>query len=993
MTRPFQVRITAVALALLTLGAFVVAVLNLSDESAYQRPTDGAWWVESAVSGQPGLLARRVPADTPAARAGIKPGDLLLAIDDHATPLLAPYNHELDHVGIYAPATYTLQRLGSRIHQVVRLDTQVILEPVDRSTNQLFRLIALVYLAIGVYVLFRRWTAPKCTHFYLFCLLSFVLCAFKPTGQFTQLDWTVYWCLLIALAQQPALLLHFAATFTADSTRRREALSLLLYIPGIALAAIQSLALLSWHASALTLHRIDQSFLAYLAVYYVLTAVIFSLRYRQAASPLIRQQLKWLTRGTFLAITPFTLGYVLPYLADYSFPDAVTKLAVTALIFLPLTFSYAIVRYRLMDVDLIFKRGVTYTLTTAAVVGLYFGLVAALAVGVHTRLPWTGKWGLLAAIVITAQLFDPIKRAIQSRVDRIFEQKRYDYREALIQFGRNVTSQTDLHALVTSIVDRLTQTLLVGRLAVFVALDPATISTDAPAPARFTLEGSHGIPLSSLDELRTLDLTFLDFDRRGAGSHIFLENPQQALRLPDSQRKAARLLDLNYYLPCRVQDLDTQRTIAVIGLGRTLGGDFLSSEDMELLESLASYIGIAIQNARLYSRLERQIAEFERLKEFNENIVESVNIGIVATGLDDRVESWNTRMEEMFSLPRVSALGHPLAELLPPELTREYQRAKEQPGVRNLYKLRLQPASGAACTVNVAIAPLVTRDFQCVGRILLMEDISTRVELEGQLAQAERLSSIGMLAAGVAHEVNTPLAVISSYAQMLNKHSRENPALTPLLEKIAQQTFRASEIVNGLLNFSRTGGGELTSVNLNQVVHETLTLLEHQLKKAQVRVETDLAAALPAVHGNQGKLQQVLLNLCLNARDAISANNPPGGMLRISTTAHSGLVSLDVADSGSGIQPDDLSRIFDPFFTTKSMPLPGQRKGTGLGLAVTYGIIQEHNGKISVESTPGSGTRFHLEFPSATASLSVSMPVADSPSDAAPSDTRKSTNV
>jgi len=988
VTRPFQVRITAVALALLTLGAFVVAVLNLSDESAYQQPTDGAYWVESPSAAQPGLLARHVPADTPAARAGIKPNDLLLAINDHATPLFAPYTRLLDHIGIYAPATYTLQRAGSRLHAAVRLDTQVILEPADRSTNQLFRLIALVYLAIGVYVLFRRWTAPKSTHFYLFCLLSFVLCAFKPTGQFTQLDWTVYWCLLVALAQQPALLLHFAATFTEQPRPRREALSLLLYLPGIALAAVQALALLRWHASTLQLHRIDQSFLAYMAVYYVIAGVIFYNRYHHTTSPLIRQQLKWLTRGTLLSVTPFTLGYVLPYLADVQPPDAITKLAVTALIFLPLTFSYAIVRYRLMDVDLIFKRGVTYTLTTAAVVGLYFGVIATLAVGIHTRLPWTGKWGLLAAIVITAQLFDPIKRAIQTRVDRLFEQKRYDYREALLQFGRNVTSQTDLHALVTSIVERLTQTLLIGRVAVFVATDSAVPAAPA-AVAHFTLEGSLGIPQTVLDDLRSLDLAFLDFDRRGAGTHIFLENPQLALRLPDRQRQAARLLDLNYYVPCRVQDLDKQRTIAVIGLGRTQGGDFLSSEDMELLESLASYIGIAIQNARLYSRLERQIAEFERLKEFNENIVESVNIGILATSLDDRVESWNARMEEIFSLPRAQAIGRPLAEILPPSLVREYVHAKQQPGVRNLYKLRLPPVASTPRTVNVAIAPLVTRDLQCVGRILLMEDISTRVDLEGQLAQAERLSSVGLLAAGVAHEVNTPLAVISSYTQMLIKHSRENPSLAPLLEKITQQTFRASEIVNGLLNFSRTGGGEFSNVDLNHIVHDTLTLLEHQLKKSQILVDTNLAVPLPAVHGNQGKLQQVLLNLCLNARDAIAANNPPGGTLRISTAAHNGLVTLDVTDNGSGIESADLSRIFDPFFTTKHSPMPGQRKGTGLGLAVTYGIIQEHNGKISVESVPGSGTRFQLEFPAAS---SPNSPL-DSPSAPAPSDTRSITNA
>ncbi|HXB61597.1 MAG TPA: ATP-binding protein [Acidobacteriaceae bacterium] len=966
MPKSYQIRLTAVVLALLTIGVCALAAFNFSAENNFDQPTDGAWWIES--TSQQGLEARRVPADTPAARAGIKTGDILVAIDDLPTPRLAPLMREVYHDGIYARATYTLLRTDPALQTPVKLDTQVILEPRDLSINLVFRLIALVYLCIGLYVLFRRWTAPKSTHFYLFCVFSFVLCAFRYTGEFNELDWIIFWSNIVAQALQPALLLHFAATFTDETSQRmlwrKRILIALIYIPGICLVGLQAMAVYFWSATETLQHRLNQIDLGYLALYYVITACIFFSSYRHTESPLRRQQLKWLTRGTVLAVTPFTLFYVIPYLADGAMPDLLNKFSVGMLVFLPLTFSYAIVRYRLMDVDLIFKRGVTYTLTTAAVVGLYFGLVAGLAESVHTRLPWTGKWGLLAAIVITAQLFDPIKRAIQARVDRIFEQKRYDYRETLIQFGRGITSQTDLHALIVSIVNRLTQTLLVGRIAVFVAQD------GDGRPARFTLEGAHGIPEKALQDLaqqdtNLLDLGFLDFDHRSANSHIFLENPQQALRLPDAQRNAARLLDLNYYLPCRVQDRETQRTIAVIGLGRTTGGDFLSSEDMELLESLASYIGIAIQNARLYSTLEKKIAEFERLKEFNENIVESINIGIFAVDLDDCIESWNAQMEVMYALPRAEALRQPLAAVFPSEFLDEYNRVKDTPGVHNLYKFRLITRSGEARIANIAIAPLVTRDFAIVGRILLMEDITGRIELEGQLAQAEKLSSIGLLAAGVAHEVNTPLAVISSYAQMLGKQVRGNEEIAPMLEKITQQTFRASEIVNGLLNFSRTSSTEFTRVDLNQIIRDTLTLLEHQFKSAQIKVETALAE-LPTVNGNQGKLQQVLLNLFLNAKDAIignSANTQPGGTLRVTTMLSGDSVKLIIADTGSGISPENMLRIYDPFFTTKGTPRDGQSKGTGLGLAVTYGIIQEHSGKIAVESNVGEGTSFHLEFP------------------------------
>jgi signal transduction histidine kinase len=219
------------------------------------------------------------------------------------------------------------------------------------------------------------------------------------------------------------------------------------------------------------------------------------------------------------------------------------------------------------------------------------------------------------------------------------------------------------------------------------------------------------------------------------------------------------------------------------------------------------------------------------------------------------------------------------------------------------------------------------------------------------------MSSIGLLAAGVAHEVNTPLAVISSYAQMLQKQLNGDEKKAALLEKITRQTFRASEIVNGLLNFSRTSGGEFGEVDLNKIIQETLTLLEHQFKTAHVKVESDLLLTLPNIHGNSGKLQQVFLNLFLNAKDAM----PAGGTLRVRTSNGDG-VRVVVSDSGSGIAQEHIHRIYDPFFTTKNGGRE-TRKGTGLGLSVTYGIIQEHAGKIQVESRVGEGTTFYLEFP------------------------------
>jgi PAS domain S-box-containing protein len=618
------------------------------------------------------------------------------------------------------------------------------------------------------------------------------------------------------------------------------------------------------------------------------------------------------------------------------------KVSVLSLVFLPLTFGYAIVRYRLMDVDLIFKRGMTYTLTTAAIVGMYFGTVALVAFLVQTRIPSSGPVGLIVAVVVTALLFEPFKKWIQDHIDKFFYQKRYDYRRTLLEFGRELNSETDLNRMLAAVVDRLSRTLLVDRLAVFVAA--------AGEPQRFALARSSGISPAG-----ELDLGFLSAARpEMAAGHLFFDNPRQTVRETPSAQQTIAQLDLNYYIPCTVQG----RIIAVLGLGKTVEGDFLSSDDVELLETLAGTVGIAIQNARLYASLEQKAQEYERLKEFNENIVESISVGVLAVDLEDCIESWNAQMEVMFATARGKALGRPLGEIFPASFMEEFYRHRQSPGIRNLYKFRMTTAAGETRVANIAIAPLVSREFQVIGRIILLDDITERVGLESQLTQAEKMSSIGLLAAGVAHEVNTPLAVISSYAQMLSKRVQSDPKQAELLGKITAQTFRASEIVNNLLNFSRTSGTEFSEVDVNTVITETLALLEHQFKAARVRVREQLTSGLTPIQGNPGKLQQVFLNLFLNAKDAMTG----GGTLTVTTQNGSG-VNVAISDTGSGIAQEHIDRIYDPFFTTKAAASEGQRRGTGLGLSVTYGIIQEHAGKIRVESRPGQGTTFHLEFP------------------------------
>jgi signal transduction histidine kinase len=234
------------------------------------------------------------------------------------------------------------------------------------------------------------------------------------------------------------------------------------------------------------------------------------------------------------------------------------------------------------------------------------------------------------------------------------------------------------------------------------------------------------------------------------------------------------------------------------------------------------------------------------------------------------------------------------------------------------------------------------------------------VHLEEQLQISEKMASIGLLAAGVAHEVNTPLTGISSFTQMLLDGADPNDPRTVLLEKIERQTFRAAKIVNGLLNLSRPGtsSNERIDVDLNAVITDVFSLLEHQFEVGNIKVRRDLSSEAALVRGIEHQLQQVFLNLFLNARDAM----PRGGWLSVATRVVDGQTVAEIADTGSGIPSEQLARIYDPFFTTKAIG-----RGTGLGRSITYGIVHEHGGTIRCDSAVGQGTRFTLMLPAAPA--------------------------
>jgi PAS domain S-box-containing protein len=969
--------------ALLIVAAVLVAAgtLNFAQRLTHTPPpTDGVEWVET----QHGVVAASVAPDSAAGRKGVfavMPGDRLLAVslDEHTDEQVVSASDVqifLEEARVGGRVRYLLERPTNPEETRYYYSYLEDLRPAPVWTTQdvLINLVGVVYLLVGLFVFFKQGgRAPFALHFATLCLVAFVCHFYKPYGAYEDLDLAVYFLDNAALVLFAPVFLHFCALYPVRYrlSERRPWLVSLLYAPALALIALDAVFLLpsvSQKFNGLST-LFPPSFSAWLwwaevaclSAALLAGAALLVHRFLKSESAIVRQQLKWVVWGSALAITPFTIFYAAGYLFGGGGAETLlsetarrwlTGAAILPLALIPLTFGNSVVRYRLMDVDMVVRRTAVYVLTTLAVslmIGAVVYIAGLYAFGGEVITPGVVSMRVIiavAAMAVIVMTAAPLKNFLQERIDRFFYGESYDLRAGLLDFGRTLSATTSLEPLLDALVGRLQQVLGVERIAIFIE--------EPRAGGGYRVARSVGL---SSDVIVPPDFREMIRVRSAEDGVVRADDIDLP---PDTVGFVRRAL--HYYVPCVVRG----RMVAVIGLGRSTGGALLSSEDLEILRTVSGYVAVAIENSLLYQEQRERAEELAMLKEFNESIVESINVGILAADPEGRVTGCNSALEEILGLRRDEATGQRVEDLFAEDFAETLRQVLGGAGwglseIRNIYKLHTATRRGRTLILNIALAPLKRAGAEEPGGVLVvLEDVTARVRLEEQLQQREKLSSIGLLAAGVAHEINTPLTGVSSYTQMLLGMLADTDPKHALLQKIRRQTDRATGIVNNLLNFSRTGGAtEFAEVDLNRVLEDTLQLLEPQFRQANVEIAREYTEDLPRVNGNAGKLQQVFTNLLLNARDAI----PDGGRITLSTTSDErDLVNVEVKDTGIGIAPENVARIYDPFFTTK-----GVGRGTGLGLAVSYGIVQEHSGHIAVESAPGRGTTFRITIPTAGA--------------------------
>jgi PAS domain S-box-containing protein len=342
-------------------------------------------------------------------------------------------------------------------------------------------------------------------------------------------------------------------------------------------------------------------------------------------------------------------------------------------------------------------------------------------------------------------------------------------------------------------------------------------------------------------------------------------------------------------------------------------------------------------------------------------ILENASEGIVVVDAAGRIVSVNAKTEQMFRYDRAALLGQPLEILLPERLRQRHigHRANfmENPHTRPMGRgldLSGLRADGVEFPIEISLSYIETEDG--LHALAFVSDITQRLAVERATRQAERLAAVGQLAAGIAHEINNPVGIMSSRIELMLIEAKEHGLPDSVLDDLRvlhRHAMRVTDIAAKLLTFARETPADRQPVDVNSVVTDALALVEKQLGRSGVHVECRLGSGLSPVLGHANALQQVVLNLVTNAGQALVDH----GTIRVTTAADAaGRLTIEVADDGPGIPPEALTHVFDPFFTTKPT-------GTGLGLSVSYGIVRDHGGTIDVRSDVGRGSTFTVALP------------------------------
>jgi two-component system nitrogen regulation sensor histidine kinase GlnL len=681
------------------------------------------------------------------------------------------------------------------------------------------------------------------------------------------------------------------------------------------------------------------------AIYFVLAGLILLVNYGRdfkGARAGQRNELAIILVGVGVTIGITLLSFVLGFAIDR---PSLLWLAPLRVVLFSLIISYGIATRKIMEVGTLLRRIISYTLLVAYLLALYAVVWWVVSTALNS-IPNHRSIAHVAAAIVIAIAMAPARGVSQRLAERLFiRSHQLDFRATVSKAAQILSSVTTLRDLL----DRFANTVAeaVGADRVFILL-PQKQGFSQAYPA--VDPGSRYRMELTRDQATIEQLT-------SSREPIVLDELHRVRPTPQLRRVMRQLDSLQIALAMGIYARDQLAGVMLLGARRS--GRIYGTVEQNALQVLCGQLAVAIENAELFT-------EVQNAKIYNETLLEKLTSGVIAVGTDERITVFNNEAGQITGLNSQEMLDCMIADL--PEPLREPLLKTLATGESEVNHELILRSGDEGLVIRASTSIFHGEDRQVMGALMVLTDITSIKRLELQIRRSDRLASLGTLSAGMAHEIKNPLVSIKTFTQLLPERYQDSDFRETFSNLIGHEIERIDSLVNQLLRFARPAKPHLKPMHVHEVLEKSLRLVSHRLQQKQVKLTRLFDAHIDTIRADSDQLEQVFLNFFINAMDAMKN----GGELSVRTdirmeeqwisdTARSNgeaveVLRITIRDTGEGIRREDIAHVFDPFFTTKDY-------GTGLGLSVVHGIVQEHGGQIEVESEPQKGTAFHILLP------------------------------
>jgi len=662
-----------------------------------------------------------------------------------------------------------------------------------------------------------------------------------------------------------------------------------------------------------------------------------------------RAELAFILIGAAVAVGSTLLSAALGMFVDKS---RLVWLAPSRIVLFTLIISYGIATRKIMDVGVLFRRIISYAVLSAYLIALYALVWWLASTALQFSTPLARSLAHVAAAVVIAFAMAPARGMSQRLAERLFiGSHQLDFRATVSKAAKILASVTTLRDLL----DRFAHTVAeaVGTDRVIILLPSKQGFSQQYPPVE---PGSRHVVELTRDQTT---ITRLESSREP----IVLDELHRARPTPQLQRVTRQLDSLQISLAMGIFARD--HLAGVLLLGARKSGRIYGAVEQGALQVLCGQFAVAIENAELFT-------EVQNAKIYNETLLQNLTSGVIAAGTDGRITVFNKEAGQITGLNSQEMLECSL-NALPLELAQPVIATLRTGESQQDCEISL-PVDSAEVIIRASTSIFHGQDRQVLGALMVLTDVTAIKRLEHQIRRSDRLASLGTLSAGMAHEIKNPLVSLKTFAQLLPERYQDSDFRDTFSNLIGHEIDRIDSLVNQLLRFARPAKPILKPLHAHEILEKALTLVGHRLYQKDIKLQRSWQADVDTIHGDADQLEQVFLNFFLNAMDAMKTK----GELSVTTEIRSDehwvnpqaygndesngngrapeALLISIRDTGEGIRPEDLAHVFDPFFTTKDY-------GTGLGLSVVHGIVQEHGGQIEVESDLQKGTVFHILLP------------------------------